>query len=172
MRVELTLDNRAGSGTIIMEGASVKLIVVGQTGYVQPSPSFWRTQCRPARGLMRSYDLFRGKWLKVSADNHQFGSLARLGRKNDLIQARFDDLGSAVRSVRSRQIDGVTCAGILGGDRVLWVRPSDARAVRLAGPKEVGSLRFDRYDVVASHVKPPGDRVVHYDNLRSRRSGW
>jgi hypothetical protein len=93
--VKLNLNLAAGKGAqgeISQNGASFKLILVGNTAYISGSPAFYRSL-----GGSAAAQLFKGKWLKASATSGEFASFKQLGDMRQLIDSTLTSHGALVK---------------------------------------------------------------------------
>ena len=83
--LDLTLvRDRGATGTATLRGAKVDVVLVGGSGYLRAGSDFWK-QVPHARFVA---PLLADKWLKIPADNAQFGAFVDLGNDKKL----FDKL--------------------------------------------------------------------------------
>jgi hypothetical protein len=97
IRLDLQLVNgRGATGSMSENGASFRLITVGGESYVNGSPEFWRQF-----GGSAVADQLQGKWLRASASDGDFASLASLTQVHKLLAALLTGHGPLVRGATS-----------------------------------------------------------------------
>jgi len=83
---------KGAQGEISQNGASFKLILVGNTAYISGSPAFYR-----GLGGSAAAQLFKGKWLKASATSGEFASFKQLADMRQLIDTTLAAHGTLVK---------------------------------------------------------------------------
>jgi hypothetical protein len=97
IRLDLQLVNgRGATGSMSENGASFRLITVGGESYVNGSPQFWRQFGGSAVAAQ-----LQGKWLRASATDGDFASLASLTQVHKLLAALLTGHGPLVRGAMS-----------------------------------------------------------------------
>ena len=97
IRLDLQLVNgRGATGSMSENGASFRLITVGGESYVNGSPEFWRQFGGSAVAAQ-----LQGKWLRASASDGDFASLASLTQVHKLLAALLSGHGPLVRGAVS-----------------------------------------------------------------------
>lgn len=93
LRLDLNLvAGKGAQGEISQNGASFKLILVGNTAYISGSPAFYRSL-----GGSAAAQLFNGKWLKASAASGEFASFKQLADMRQLIDTTLASHGTLVK---------------------------------------------------------------------------
>jgi hypothetical protein len=90
--VTLDLSLVAGKGArgeLSQNGASFKIILVGNTAYISGSPAFYRSL-----GGAAAAQIFNGKWLKASASTGDFASFGQLADMRKLIDSTLAGHGA------------------------------------------------------------------------------
>jgi hypothetical protein len=162
IKVDLRLARTASAGTIISNGAWIKVLVIGRTAYLQFSDAFWRRYVKPKTSADQLMELMRGKWAKVAVTDNGFGDMAVLASKPAFVSAMLDN-SDGLRKIGTRTIGGIVCIGLAGDDhRTLWVDATNARPIRLdtPGPSGTASLTFSEYNQIKEPTAPPAAQVV------------
>lgn len=169
MNFDLSLTRTAGSGTVTINGAGLKIRMIGRTAYLQPSDAYWRQNTKPKTEADMVIELMRGKWLKLALTDENFGQLTTFARKSALFVDLFDE-ADGVSKTGTRTIGGIACIGL--GDAhggTLWVDATNARAIRLDQPgesrSESMSFSFSEYNQIKEPKAPPAALVVDGKSL-------
>ncbi len=145
----LTLDlnlvaGEGAQGEISQNGASFKLILVGNTAYISGSPAFYRSL-----GGSAAAQLFNGKWLKASAASGEFASFKQLADMRQLIDTTLASHGTLVKgattTVNGQQVIAITDTV---KDGTLYVattgKPYPLQIAK--GGSESGKITFDNWN--------------------------
>ncbi len=166
----ISLDLKYGktgtAGTMTIGGAGLALLVIGNTVYLKPSEAFWRQQL-PASQARAVIERVKGKWLKATTSDPQWGSFAQIADKDSFVAELFKDVKmTKLKKKDPRTIDGVRCIGVDDGEGILWVNLSNARPVRIDPPSgEKGTQTFSEYNAVAEPTAPPAELIIDSKNL-------
>jgi hypothetical protein len=153
--VTLNLSLVAGKGAqgeISQNGASFKLILVGDTAYISGSPAFYRSL-----GGAAAAQLFKGKWLKASATSGEFASFKQLGDMRQLIDSTLTSHGALVKGATTT-VGGQSAIAITDSakDGTLYVattgKPFPLQIVK--GGAESGKISFDRWNQPVTITAP------------------
>jgi hypothetical protein len=161
MKLDLSLATKGGSGTITTGGASIKVLVVGKTAYMQLSDAFWRQQSKSKQEADLIIGVVGGKWIKLALTNKDFGEMAAFASKPTFFDGLFDETGS-VRKSGTKTIEGVPCIGLSDDEGTLWVDAASARPIRLEVPGKTTteSLTFSQYNQIKEPKAPPSSKVI------------
>jgi len=166
--IDLRYGKKATAGSITIGGASIALVVIGQTVYIKPSEAFWRQQAPTKQEADAVVELVRGKWIKAPLTDKEFGSFGEFGDRDSFVAELFSDVPAKLKKTGPKLIDGVRCIGIDDGDGILWVHSTNARPIRVTAPansKDSGSLTFSEYNAVAEPKAPPRELVIDSKRL-------
>ena len=160
MKVDLSLAKKGGSGTITLEGANIKVIVVGKTAYLQISDAYWRKQTESKQTADLIIGVVRGRWIKVSLTSKDFAELIAFTSKAGFFEGMFEEPGT-VRKTGTKTIDGVRCIGLFDGEGTVWADAATARPIRLEIPgKNAENLTFSQYNQIMEPKAPPSSKVI------------
>lgn len=159
MKVDLSLAKKGGSGTITLDGANLKVTVVGRTAYLQISDAMWRKQLKPKKADLL-ISLVGDKWIKLPLDNKDFGELIAFTSKTGFFALMFDKPRTFSKT-GPKTIDGVPCIGLWDGKGTLWVDAANARPMRAENPgKNADNLTFSQYNQIKEPKAPPSSKVI------------
>jgi hypothetical protein len=154
-----------GRGTLTIDGQSLEILRIGQTGYLKGDEAFWRGQT----GNAEAAKLLKGKYLAFPTTNPEFKDLAGFTD----VKAIGGKLADAAKVKKgSRQpIRGIETVGLIeaGPDgSVLYValqgKPYPLRSV----PNEGGAVDYLDYGKPVSLTAPPADQVIDISKLGGR----
>jgi hypothetical protein len=157
--VTLDLNLVAGKGAqgeISQNGASFKLILLGDTAYISGSPAFYRSL-----GGAAAAQLFNGKWLKASASAGEFASFKQLANMRQLIDTTLASQGTLVKGATTT-VGGQQAIAVTDGakDGTLYVattgKPYPLQISK--GGSESGKIVFDRWNQPVT-ITAPADSV-------------
>ncbi len=167
----LTLDlnlvaGKGAKGEISQNGASFKLILVGNTAYISGSPAFYRSL-----GGSAAAQLFNGKWLKASAASGEFASFKQLADMRQLIDTTLASHGTLVKgattTVNGQQVIAITDTV---KDGTLYVattgKPYPLQISK--GGTESGKITFDNWNQPVTITAPTN--VVDLSQLKAAAS--
>lgn len=150
------LAGKGGQGQISENGLTAKLIVVGNTAYINAGASFWRHF-----GGKAAVQLLEGKWLKASTSDENFASLSSLADIRKLVDTALGSHGTLQKGATAT-VAGQSAIIVKdvskGGD--LYVATS-GKPYPLQISKtgaEGGKIGFDRWDEPVS-VSAPANSV-------------
>jgi hypothetical protein len=166
IKLDVSLVRTAGSGTITIDGAAIKVLVVGKAAYLQLSDAAWRQQAKSKQEANLLIQVMRGKWLKIALTNKDLGDLAAFASKPAFFDGLFDPV-SQVRKTGTKTIQGIPCVGLGDGGGTLWVDATNARPIRLDIPGRSGteSLTFSEYNQIRQPTAPPAAQVIEDETL-------
>jgi hypothetical protein len=164
------LVDKGGTGTLTLQGGSVRITRIGRRVYMKGSAAFWRAIAGSAAAT-----LFSDRWLKGSASEPGMAPLIRFTDLDALITDLFKDVPERVlRRGRERQIGGhraitVTMTGPDGG--LLYValdgKPYPLRIQALPGAREPGRVEFLDYDKRFVLRAPPASQTIDMSEFNS-----
>src|SRR5262245_52435673 len=162
------LADRGGTGTLTLQGGSIRITRIGQQVYMKGNAAFWTATVGSAAA-----ELFADRWLKGSPSQAGMGGLIRFTNLNALMTDLFKDVpDERLRKGRERQADGrraitVTMAGSDGG--VLYValdgKPYPLRLQSLPGAREPGTVEFLDYDERITLKASPASQTIDMSEL-------
>ncbi|HWX88000.1 MAG TPA: hypothetical protein VNX67_07490 [Solirubrobacteraceae bacterium] len=164
--VTLNLNLVAGKGAqgeISQNGASFKLILVGDTVYISGSPAFYRSL-----GGSAAAQLFKGKWLKASATSGEFASFKQLADMRRLIDTTLAVHGTLVKGATTT-VNGQRVIAVADStkDGTLYVattgKPYPLQLSK--GGAESGKIGFDNWDQPVAIAAPAN--AVDLSELKS-----
>lgn len=166
MKLDLNLATKGGSGTITLDGAPMKVLVVGKTSYMLISDAHWRKQFKSKQEADLIISVVGGKWIKLDPSNKDLGELASLVSKADFFNSLFEEAGT-VRKSGTKTVNGVPCIGLSDGDGTLWVDAANARPIRIEVPGKTGteSMDFSKYNQIKEPTAPPSSKVIDGKDL-------
>jgi hypothetical protein len=136
--------DKGAQGEISQNGASFKLILVGNTAYISGSPAFYRSL-----GGSAAAQLFKGKWLKASATSGEFASFKQLADMRQLIDTTLASHGTLVKGATTT-LGGQPVIAVTdtAKDGTLYVastgKPYPSQISK--GGSESGKIAFDRWN--------------------------
>jgi len=143
---------KGAQGEISQNGASFKLILVGNTAYISGSPSFYRSL-----GGSAAAQLFKGKWLKASATSGEFASFKQLADMRQLIDTTLAAHGTLVKGATTT-VNGQPVIAITDSakDGTLYVattgKPYPLQIAK--GGSESGTITFSNWNQPATITAP------------------
>ena len=143
---------KGAQGEISQNGASFKLILVGDTAYISGSPAFYRSL-----GGSAAAQLFKGKWLKASATSGEFASFKQLADMRQLIDTTLAAHGTLVKGATTT-VNGQPVIGITDStkDGTLYVattgKPYPLQIAK--GGSESGTITFSKWNQPATITAP------------------
>jgi hypothetical protein len=153
--VTLDLHLAAGKGArgeLSQNGASFKLILVGDTAYISGSPAFYRSL-----GGAAAAQLFQGKWLKASAKTGDFASFGTLADMRKLIDSTLTTSGALAKGATT-VVNGQNAVAITDTtkDGTLYVATSGKPfPLQLSkGGSESGKITFDGWNEPVTIAAP------------------
>jgi hypothetical protein len=164
VRLDLNLvAGKGAQGEISQNGASFKLILVGNTAYISGSPAFYRSL-----GGSAAAQLFKGKWLKASATTGEFASFKQLADMRQLIDTTLAAQGALVKgaatTVNGRPVIAITDSA---KDGTLYVastgKPYPLQIAK--GGSESGTIVFSDWNRPATITAP--SNAVDLSELKS-----
>lgn len=151
--LDLNLASGKGArGEISENGASFKLILLGDTAYISGSPAFYRSL-----GGAAAAQLLDGKWLKTSARSGEFASFGALANMSQLIDTTLAAHGvlakGATTTVNGQQAIAVSDATKSG---TLYVATTGKPyPIQIAkGSGESGKIDFDNWNQPVTITAP------------------
>ena len=164
------LADRGGTGTLMLQGGSVRITRIGRRVYMKGSAAFWTATASSAAAK-----LFADRWLKGSASEPGMAPLIRFTDLDALMTDLFKDVPERVlRKGRARQIGGhraitVTMTGPDGG--LLYValdgEPYPLRIQARPGAREPGRVEFLDYDKRFVLRAPPASQTIDMSEFKS-----
>jgi hypothetical protein len=153
--VTLDLNLVAGKGArgeLSQNGASFKIILVGNTAYISGSPAFYRSL-----GGAAAAQIFNGKWLKASAKTGDFASFSQLADMRKLIDSTLAGHGAIVKG-STTVVNGQKAIAVNDGSKqgTLYVATTGKPyPVQLSkGGSESGKITFDRWNQPVTITAP------------------
>jgi hypothetical protein len=143
---------KGAQGEISQNGASFKLILVGNTAYISGSPAFYRSL-----GGSAAAQLFKGKWLKASAASGEFASFKQLADMRQLIDTTLAAHGTLVKGA-STTVNGQSVIAVTdtAKDGTLYVatagKPYPLRISK--GGSESGTIAFASWNQPVAITAP------------------
>ncbi|MBV1855648.1 hypothetical protein [Catellatospora tritici] len=157
---KLKLDIRVAGkdivGTITMDGAAIDLLSVGGQTYFKADASFWKTQMGDQGEALAK--LVGTKWLKVPADNKEFGDFFKIADVDELLKPE----GTLTKG-KVETIGGVSAIALTEGAAkgTLYVATTgEPYPLRLAGPTGEGQVDFTDFGAKFDELKAPADADV------------
>jgi hypothetical protein len=153
--VTLDLNLVAGKGArgeLSQNGASFKLILVGNTAYISGSPAFYRSL-----GGTAAAQLFNGKWLKASATTGEFASFSQLADMRKLIDSTLTGHGALAKGATT-VVNGQKAIAVTDTSKngTLYVattgKPYPIEISK--GGSESGKITFDRWNQSVAITAP------------------
>ncbi len=158
---------KGAQGEISQNGASFKLILVGDTAYISGSPAFYRSL-----GGSAAAQLFKGKWLKASATSGEFASFKQLADMRQLIDTTLAAHGTLVKG-KTATIGGQPAIAITDSSKqgTLYVATTGKPyPLQLAkGGSESGTITFSKWNQPATITAPANS--VDLSELKARAGG-
>ena len=154
--LDLTLvRNKGATGSATLRGAKVDVILIGGSGYLRAGSDFWKQV--PHAGFVAP--LLADKWLKIPANNAQFGSFVGLANEKKL----FDKLKThgKLTNKGATTYKGQSVVAIYDPKQhtTLYVaaagKPYPAALVKTQQPK-AGALAFDDWNKSVTLSAPKG----------------
>jgi hypothetical protein len=153
--VTLDLHLMAGKGAkgeLSQNGASFKLILLGNTAYISGSPAFYHSL-----GGTAAAQLFQGKWLKASATSGEFASFSQLADMRKLIDSTLAGHGALVKgatsTVNSQPAIAINDSSKSGTLYVATTGKPYPIQLSKAG-SESGKITFDKWNQAVAIVAP------------------
>lgn len=143
---------KGAQGEISQNGASFKLILVGNTAYISGSPAFYRSL-----GGSAAAQLFKGKWLKASATTGEFASFKQLADMRQLIDTTLAASGTLVKG-KTTKVNGQPVVAITDStkDGTLYVattgKPYPLQIAK--GGSESGTITFSNWNQPVTITAP------------------
>lgn len=164
VRLDLNLvAGKGAQGEISQNGASFKLILVGNTAYISGSPAFYRSL-----GGSAAAQLFKGKWLKASAATGEFASFKQLADMRQLIDTTLAAQGTLVKGATTT-VNGQPVIAITDSakDGNLYVASTGKPyPVQIAkGGSESGTIVFSNWNQPVTITAP--SNAVDLSELKS-----
>lgn len=153
--VSLDLNLVAGKGAkgeLSQNGASFKIVLVGNTAYILGSPAFYHSL-----GGAAAAQLFNGKWLRASASSGEFASFSQLADMRKLIDTTLAGHGAltkgAVSVVKGQKAIAITDTTKKG---TLYVATTgQPYPVQLSKDgSETGTIAFDGWNQAITITAP------------------
>jgi hypothetical protein len=155
--VTLDLNLVAGKGArgeLSQNGASFKLILLGNTAYISGSPAFYRSL-----GGTAAAQIFNGKWLKASAKTGDFASFSQLADMRKLIDSTLAGHGAIVKGTITT-VNGQKAIAVNDSSKqgTLYVATTGKPyPIQLSkGGSESGKITFDRWNQPVAITAPAG----------------
>jgi hypothetical protein len=143
---------KGAQGEISQNGASFKLILLGNTAYISGSSAFYHSL-----GGSAAAQLFKGKWLKTSAATGAFASFKQLADMRQLIDTTLASRGTLVKGTTTT-VNGQPVIAITDAvkDGTLYVattgKPYPLQISK--GGSESGKIGFDRWNQPVTITAP------------------
>jgi len=153
--VSLDLNLVAGKGAkgeLSQNGASFKIVLVGNTAYILGSPAFYRSL-----GGAAAAQLFNGKWLKASATSGEFASFSQLADMRKLIDTTLAGHGALAKGATT----------VVNGQKAIAVNDTTKQGtlyvattgqpypIQLSkGGSESGTITFDGWNQAVTITAP------------------
>lgn len=159
--VDLSFGKTGTQGTVTSDGATARLVRIGQSVYLRLSDDAWRkvVSNKRAQAVIETMD---GRWLKTSVNNPDYRDFTSATELDSLVDDVFTQSGNRLTKVPARSVGGVRCVGIDDGQAVLWVDVRTARPIELV-PRELngpGGLGITQYNTAKQPTAPPEEMVV------------
>jgi hypothetical protein len=153
--LDLSLVNGiAGAGSMSVNGASFKIVTVGQEAYINGSAAFWRA----AGGGGSAGALLSGRWLKAPASG-QLGSLADLTDLGKLFNQLLSGHGALVKgpitTVRAMKVVPLTDR-TRGGTLYVATTGKPYPIEIFKSGAQGGQIAFDRFNQPVTLTPPAG----------------
>ena len=153
VRIDLNLvAGKGASGELAQNGASFKIILLGNTAYISGSPAFYRNL-----GGAAAAQIFNGKWLKASATTGDFASFGQLADMRKLIDSTLAGHGAIVKGsttvVNGQKVIAVNDTGKQG---TLYVATTGKPfPIQLSkGGSESGKITFGNWNKAVTITAP------------------
>jgi hypothetical protein len=155
--LDLSLASGKGAtGSLSENGKSFKLIMVGNTAYINASPAFYRQL-----GGAAAAQLLAGKWLKAPANTGEFAQLGQLASMSRLIDAVLSGHGKlakgATTTIGGQSAIAVTDSSKGGSLYVATTGQPYPLQISKTG-SEGGKITFDRWNQPVS-IKAPAKSI-------------
>jgi hypothetical protein len=153
VRLDLNLVAGKGArGELSQNGASFKLILLGNTAYISGSPAFYRSL-----GGTAAAQIFNGKWLKASAKTGDFASFSQLADMRKLIDTTLAGHGAIAKGATT-VVNGQKVIAVDDGSKqgTLYVATTGKPyPIQLSkGGSESGKITFDRWNQPVAIAAP------------------
>jgi hypothetical protein len=155
---------KGATGSLSENGLSFKLIMVGDTAYINASPAFYRQLSGEAAAK-----LLAGKWLKAPANTGEFGQLGQLADMGKLLDTVLSGHGKLTKGATTT-IGGQSAIAVTDSTQggTLYVATTGQPyplQISKAG-SEGGKITFDRWNQPVS-IKAPAKSVVDLAKLKA-----
>jgi hypothetical protein len=155
--LDLSLASGKGAtGSLSENGMSFKLILVGDTAYINASPAFYRQL-----GGKAAAQLLAGKWMKAPANTGEFAQLGQLGSMSKLIDAVLTTHGALTKggtaTINGQSAIAVTDATKGGTLYVATTGQPYPLQISKTG-SEGGKITFDRWNQPVT-IKAPANSI-------------
>lgn len=158
------VNGQGGTGSMSVNGASFKIVTVGQEAYINGSAAFWRM----AGGGSSAAALLSGKWLKGPTSG-QLGTLADLtsiGKLfNDLLSSHGPLVKGQITTVRGMKVVPLTDR-TKGGTLYVATTGKPYPIEIFKRGAQGGQVTFDRFNQPVSLTAPAG--AISMSQLQSQ----
>lgn len=167
LTLDLELDSSKGAkGKISEGGLSFELVRIGDTAYINGSPSFYEHFAgREAAKLLK------GKWLKAPSNT---GSLATLGSLTDTKQLIGSALAAAGKRLKKGSVSTVNGQKAIAvkdtthGGTLYVATTGKPYPVQIeGGPSSAGKVTFEDWNKPVTLSAPPAQDVIDITKLKS-----
>lgn len=159
--VDLSFGKTGTQGTVTSNGATVRLIRLKQTVFLQLTADAWR-QVVPKSRAQSVIETMDGRWLQTTVNNPDYRDYTAPTDLDSLVDDVFAKSARQLSKVPVRSVGGVRCVGIDDGQAVLWIDVRTARPIELV-PREFdgpGGLGISQYNTAKQPSAPPEEMVV------------
>ncbi|MDI1465636.1 hypothetical protein QEZ54_32165 [Catellatospora sp. KI3] len=156
MKLDIRVAGKDIVGTITMGGASIDLLSVGGATYFKADEAFWTSQMGEQGAALGK--LVGTKWIKVPADNKEFGDFFKIADVNELLKPE-----GTIGKGKVETINGASAIALTEGAEKgsLYVATTgEPYPLRLAGPAGEGQIDFTDFGAKFDELKAPAEADV------------
>jgi hypothetical protein len=155
--LDLSLASGKGAaGSLSENGMSFKLIMVGDTAYINASPAFYRQL-----GGAAAVQLLAGKWMKAPANTGEFAQLGQLASMSKLIDAVLTTHGTLTKG-GTATINGqsaIAVTDVTKGGTLYVATTGQPYPLQISKTgSEGGKITFDRWNQPVT-IKAPANSI-------------
>lgn len=166
LALDLELDSAKGAkGKISEGGLSFELIRIGDTAYINGSPTFYEHFAGA-----QAAKLLKGKWLKAPANKGEFATLGSLTDIKQLIVAALAEAGTlkkgSVTTVNGQK--AIAVKSTTHGGTLYVATTGKPYPVEIeGGPSSAGKVTFQDWNKPVKLQAPPSEDVIDIAKLKS-----